>query len=198
MMCVLGGEPDRGRVLADEVLDAARHLRDDHLLTQALLVSGQARVESAPEAAIDLLDEMSSMRHRPVYELGQASFFKGIALLRLGRRADAARSMQAALVLFREHGGDFFTSTVIATSAGMITRSAPSVAAVLLAAVDRFAANSGAPGAPADVATRQRARTRVEQTLGPDAFAEAWARGEAMSIDEAAALADDALGSLDT
>ena len=45
MMCVLGGEPDRGRLLADEVLDAARHLRDDHLLTQALLVSGQARVE---------------------------------------------------------------------------------------------------------------------------------------------------------
>ena len=39
---------------------------------------------------------------------------------------------------------------------------------------------------------------RVEQTLAPDAFADAWAQGEAMSIDEAAALAHDELGNLDT
>ena len=106
--------------------------------------------------------------------------------------------MQTALVVLQEHGGDFFTSTVIATAAGMLTRSEPAVAAVLLAALDRFAAESGAPGAPADVATRQRSRTRVEQTLGPDAFAEAWAQGAAMSIDEAAALAHDELGKLET
>ena len=106
--------------------------------------------------------------------------------------------MQAALVLLREHGGDFFISTVISTVAGVLTRSAPAVAAVLLAAVDRFAAESGAAGAPADLATRQRSRTRVEQTLGPDVFAEAWAQGAAMSIDEAAALAHDELDNLET
>jgi hypothetical protein len=42
-------------------------------------------------------------------------------------------------------------------------------------------------------ALRTRA-TRVEQTLGPDAFADAWAQLEAMNIDEAAALAHDELG----
>ena len=106
--------------------------------------------------------------------------------------------MQTALVILQEHGGDFFTTTVIATAAGMLTRSEPAVAAMLLAALDRYAAESGAPGAPADVATRQRSRTRVEQTLGPDVFADAWAQGAAMSIDEAAALAHDELGKLET
>jgi hypothetical protein len=80
----------------------------------------------------------------------------------------------------------------------MLTRSVPAVADALLAALDRFATESGAPGAPADVATRQRSRTRVEQALGPDAFVEAWAEGAAMSIDEAAVLAHDELGKLET
>ena len=150
---------------------------------------------SEPEVAVDLLQELSSTRsiHR-----GEADFFLGIAKLRLGRRAEAARSMQTALVIFQEHGGDFFTSTVIGTAAGVLARSRPAAAATLLAALDRYAAESGAPGAPADVATRQRSRTRVEQALSPDAFAEAWARGASMSIDEAATLAHDELGKLDT
>ena len=105
--------------------------------------------------------------------------------------------MQAALVVFQKHGGDFFTSTVIATVAAVLTRSQPTVACMLLGALDRYAAESGAPGAPADIAIRQRSRIRVEQTLGPGAFADAWAQGEAMSIDEAAALAHAELGRLD-
>jgi hypothetical protein len=33
--------------------------------------------------------------------------------------------------------------------------------------------------------------------LGPEAFADAWARGAAMNIDEAAALAHDELGKIE-
>jgi predicted ATPase len=198
LVCVLGGEPERGRILADEALSTARHLGESFLFSHALLVAGTARVESEPEVAVDLLHELTTLSRIQKHHHGQAAFFTGIALLRLGQRAEAARSMQTALVLLQEHGGDFFTSTVIATTAGMLTRSAPAAVAVLLAALDRYAAESGAPGAPADVATRQRSRTRVEQTLGPDAFADAWARGAAMSIDEAAALAHDELGRLET
>jgi tetratricopeptide (TPR) repeat protein len=199
LVCALGGEPERGRMLADEGLTAARHLGQGYLVSQVLLASGTARVESEPEMAVELLQELpTASRIGGRLEVGEAALFKGIALLRLGRRAEAARSMQSALVLLREHGGDFFISTVIATVAAMLTRSEPAVAAVLLAAVDRYAAESGASGAPADVATRQRSRARVEQTLGRDAFADAWAQGEAMSIDEAAALAHDELDRLST
>ena len=52
-VCTLGGEPDRGRMLADEALTAARHLGEAFLVSQALLTSGTARVESEPEVAVD-------------------------------------------------------------------------------------------------------------------------------------------------
>jgi predicted ATPase/class 3 adenylate cyclase len=194
LVCVLGGEPERGRILADDALSAARHLGENFLVSHALLVAGTARVESEPELAVDLFQELTTLSRIQKHHHGQAAFFKGIALLRLGQRAEAARSLQTALVLLQEHSGDFFTSTVIGTAAGMLTRSKPVVAAMLLAALEHYVTESGAPGAPADVATRQRSRTRVEQTLGPDAFADAWAQGADMSIDEAASLAHDELG----
>ena len=199
IVCIFGGEPERGRLLADETLTAARRIGEGYLLTMALLVSGQARVETEPDVAVELLNELTTdSRFQARHEFGQATFFRGIALLRLGQRAEAARSMRTSLDTFQKHGANFFTSTVIGTAAGMLTRSEPTVAGVLLGALDRYAAESGAPGAPADIATRQRSRTRVEQTLSPDAFAEAWAQGAALNIDEAAALAHDELSKLET
>ena len=43
IVCLFGGEPERGRMLADETLTAARRIGEGYLLTMALLVSGQAR-----------------------------------------------------------------------------------------------------------------------------------------------------------
>ena len=97
----------------------------------------------------------------------------------------------------QETGSDFFTGTLIGTAAALIARSAPAAAAELLGALDRYFTETGISGAPNDVATRQRTRARVEEALGPDAFADAWANGATMSIDEAAALAHDELGKLD-
>jgi predicted ATPase/class 3 adenylate cyclase len=199
MVCSLGGEPERGRILADEALSAARRLGNAALVVQALFAAGQARVDTEPDVAVELLDEMTTAgRIRRALNLGNAAFFKGIAQLRLGQRQQAARSLQAALVFLQETGGEFFTSTVIATAAALVTRRAPAAAAQLLGALERFATETGIPGAPADVATRQRTRTRVEQTLGPDAFNDAWTQGAAMTIDEAAALAHEELGKLDS
>jgi len=82
-------------------------------------------------------------------------------------------------------------------AATLVARSAPATAAQLLAALDRYATESGIPGASEDIASRQRTRARVEETLGPEAFAGAWARGAAMSIGEAAALAHDDLGKIE-
>jgi len=51
--------------------------------------------------------------------------------------------------------------------------------APLLGALDRFKAESGIPGAPAEVASNRRTLARVEESLEASAFAEAWAFGAA-------------------
>jgi len=110
----------------------------------------------------------------------------------------AAHDGQRALANLDGPGSDFFTSTVIGTAAGLIARAAPAAATQLLGALDRYATESGIPGAPADVTSKQRTRARVEQALDAAVFAEAWALGAAMSIDEAAAIAHDELGCIET
>jgi hypothetical protein len=97
----------------------------------------------------------------------------------------------------QETGSDYFLSTVLGTAAGLIARSAPRAAARLLAALDRFTTESGIPGTPAEVVTRQRTRTRVEEAMEARAFAEVWALGAEMTMDEAAALAHEELGKLE-
>jgi len=199
IVCSLGGEPERGRKVADELLASARRLGNSYLVAQALFNAGMARVDTEPEVAVRLLEESAvATRIRNASRLGQTAFFRGIAHLRLRQVPEGARSLRTSLPFMQETGSDFFTSTVIGTAAGLIARSAPGAAAQLLAALDRYATESGIPGAPADVATKARTRARVEQSLGPDAFAEAWAHGAEMSIDEAAALAHDELGRIDT
>ena len=196
--CTLCGELERGQKLADEALAGARRLGNGYLVAQTLFVAGQARAQTEPEVAIDLLEEAAvASRIRNVNRLGQAAFFRGIAHLRLRQVPEAARALRTSLPLMQETGSDFFTSTLIGTAAALISRSGPVAAAQLLAALDRYFTEAGIAGAPNDVATRERTRARVEEALDPDGFADAWANGAAMSIDEAAALAYDELGKLD-
>jgi predicted ATPase/class 3 adenylate cyclase len=196
--CSLCGEPERGRILADEALAGARRLGNGYLVAQTLFDAGLARAHTEPEVAVRLLEEADvASRIRNPNRLGQAAFFRGIAHLRLRQVPEAARALRTSLPLMQETGSDFFTSTLIGTAAGLIARSSPGAATQLLAALDRYFAEAGIPGAPNDVASRQRTRARVEESLDRDAFADAWAHGATMSIDEAAALAQGELDRLD-
>jgi len=198
LACSLGGKPERGRDAADEQLAGARRLGNSYLIAQALFNAGVARVDTEPEVAVQLLEEAEvATRTRNANRLGQTAFFRGIAHLRLRQVPEGARALRSSLPFMQETGSDFFTSTVIGTAAGLIARSVPSAAAQLLAALDRFATESGIPGTPDDVAIKQRTRARVEQSLDAVAFAEAWAVGAAMTVAEAAALAHDELGKFD-
>ena len=97
----------------------------------------------------------------------------------------------------QESGTDFFTATVIGTAAGLLARPAAGDAVQLLSALDRFQADSGMAGAPADVEIQRRTRARLEESMAPDEFADSWALGAELSVEDAAALAHDALGKLD-
>ncbi len=198
LACSLGGETERGRVLADEMLVGARRLGNSFLIATGLFNAGLARVHTEPEVAVQLLEEAEvATRIRSANRLGQTAFFRGIAHLRLRQVPEGARALRTALPFMQETGSDFFTSLVIATAAALIARGTPAVAAQLLGALDRYVTESGIPGAPADVATKARTRARVEEALDAQAFAGAWALGAEMTIDEAAALAHDELGRIE-
>jgi hypothetical protein len=66
-----------------------------------------------------------------------------------------------------------------------------------MAALERFRVESGIPGAPADVAQQGRVRSRLERALPADEFADACARGAQLSIDQAAAMTNDALADVE-
>ena len=51
-------------------------------------------------------------------------------------------------------------------------------------------------GAPSDVEIQRRTRARLEESMNPNEFADSWALGSELSVEEAAALAEDALGRL--
>jgi predicted ATPase/class 3 adenylate cyclase len=197
LTCSFGGDGERGRSTADEALARARRLGNSFLIGSTFLAAGIARVTSEPEVALELLEECAQFWPLSISNLGHTYFFRGVAHLRLGQPSAAAHALRAALPLMQETGSEFFTATVIATAAGLLARPAAGDAVQLLNALDRFRVDSGIAGAPADVEIQRRSRARLEEAMAPDEFAASWALGAELSVEEAAALAHDALGKLD-
>ena len=190
---------ERGRALADEAVAGARRLGNRYLIGSALQAAGIARVSSEPELAVRLLEEAEqAVPSRNSFVYNQSQFFRGIAYLRLGQIPEAARALRAALRITQALGSDYFSANVITVSAALLARTEPGAAVQLLGALERIRAESGVDGAPADVTSRRVTRARLEQRMDPSEFAEAWARGAGMSIDDAAAFTDASLASLDT
>ncbi|MFO7589392.1 MAG: hypothetical protein R6X23_00645 [Acidimicrobiia bacterium] len=135
--CLLGGAPERGRQVADELLAGARRLGNSYLIGQGLFDAGLARVYTEPEVALELFDEgVTSTRARNANLAGQSAFFRGVAHLRLRQMPEAARALRASLLLHQQQDADFFTSTAISMAATLVARSAPATAAQLLAAAN--------------------------------------------------------------
>jgi predicted ATPase len=193
LTCSLGGDGERGRSTADEALARARRLGSRFLIGSALVAGGIARVISEPEVALDLLEESAQWQALA----GQAHFFQGVAHVRLGQPSEAAHALRAALPLMQESGSDFLIATVIGTAAGLLARPAAGDAVQLLSALDRFRADSGMAGAPADLELQRRTRAGLEESMAPDEFADSWALGAELSVEDAAALAHAALGKFD-
>jgi tetratricopeptide (TPR) repeat protein len=197
LTCSFGGDGERGRSTADEALARARRLGTRFLIGGSLLAAGIARVTSEPEVALELLEDCAQMRPFFALQAGQTHFFRGVAHLRLGQPSAAAHALRAALLLMQEGGTDFLTATVIGAAAGLLARPAPGETVQLLSALDRFQADSGIAGAPADVEGQRRTRAGLEESMAPEEFADSWALGAELSVEDAAALAHDALGKLD-
>jgi predicted ATPase/class 3 adenylate cyclase len=192
----LSGHRERGVATAEEMVAGTRRLGNQWLAGTALLAAGINRVLDEPEHAIPLLEE-SSLLLQSRGNGAQTYFFRGIALLRLGRPGEGVAMLRASLPLMQETGSDFFTGTVVGTCASVLSRAAPTAAATLLGALERMRVDSGVEGAPNDVDVQQRTRARLERSMDAAELAAAWARGAELSVDEAADLAYGELGKLE-
>jgi hypothetical protein len=108
----------------------------------------------------------------------------------LGRADEAARWLRQGLTISRRLGQQPFLAWCLA---GLGTAAAldeePERAARLWGAAERLRAALGCRPGPAARATYERAQALVRAQLGADAFAAAWAAGQALTLEQALAEA---------
>jgi predicted ATPase/DNA-binding XRE family transcriptional regulator len=185
------GELDRAGEWFETSLAAARAANYGHLIALSLLGLGQIAVRRGEAArAVALLEESltrcDQMDYRPgraatLHWLGLAAWRQGapaLALVRLGESLGLRRGMGERLGLTE-------CLEALATVAAGTGRSL--VAAQLLGAAEAGRAAIGAPLPPADRAEHAATAQAARAALGDDAFAAAWAAGQALTLDQAAA-----------
>jgi hypothetical protein len=97
-----------------------------------------------------------------------------------------------SLAMFRRLGNKRGIAESLAGLAGLeAVEGDPHQAAELLSAGEAMMAATGAAWWPADRVEITRARTAIQSSLEENVFAEAWEKGQALTFDQAIALAAD-------
>jgi predicted ATPase/class 3 adenylate cyclase len=190
VMISLTSEDPRGLELADRAIEMARPLGNDHCLGAALQAAGLARYRTDPAAAIALLNEGIDVSTEASGTHDMSFVFKGFAHLSLREYGPAARAFDAALAFHHAAGAVYYQSVVLAAIAGLLARTgSTSTATQLLGALERLRDNGRIVGAPRDLAMQQQLRDRLENAFNPSTFAEVWAAGRQLVLDDAVSLA---------
>jgi hypothetical protein len=184
-------EDPRALEFADQAIEIARPLGNDFLLGLALADAGIARYRTDPAAAIALFDESMMISTDVAFSIrDHALFFKGIAHVSLRENGPAARAFEAALAYHHAAGAEYYQSMVLAAVAGLLARiDSPSTATQLLGSLQSLRDNGQIMGAPRDLAMQQQLRDRLQNILDPNTFAELWAAGCKLTLDDAVSLA---------
>ncbi len=197
LVCALGGDEARAVPLTNDGVDRARQLGNRHGLAMALQAAGHAQMNIDPPRAVALLEEAAHMVHGVGHGISaQLFFFLGIAHLRVGEMALAARDIDEALAQFEQVGNNYYLSMALGLAAMLAAAHEPGTAARLLAAADRTREDLALTGAPKDVEAQRRTRERLENTMAPEAFKAAWDEGRAFDFDAAVELAHGVLAAL--
>ena len=84
----------------------------------------------------------------------------------------------------------YYQSMVLAAVAGLLARiGSTSISIQLLGALERLRDDDQIIGAPHDLAMQQQLHDRLQKTFEPDTFAEQWAAGRRLTLDDAVSLA---------
>ena len=183
-------EGTEGLKLADEALDVARPLDSDWLLSLALEAAGIARYRTDPAAAVALLDESVIATYAAFAIHDQALHFKGVAHVILRQYGEAAQAFDSSLAVYHASGAKYYESMILAATARLLIRTgSTSSATQLLASLERLREDGRIVGAPHDLASQHQLRERLQGTLEPDEFADLWATGRRLTLDDAVRLA---------
>jgi len=180
---------ERSERLSREMLDAARQVGDEPLIARALCNIGNAvRIQGDHVRARVVLEEALSLA-RPRHDKWLASTVTGYLGLALAPEdpVQALMLLEESLALAYDIGHRWLTVRGLEDLASVLASSdRAEVSAKLLGASESLRDGSGfARAGSGQAAVGAAARER----LGSDAFDTAWAKGRAMTADEAVALA---------
>ncbi|HEY7831958.1 MAG TPA: tetratricopeptide repeat protein [Ktedonobacterales bacterium] len=187
------GNLDRAVAIGEETLALSRQIGSPVLVGRALLSLGVAvAFRGDPARAATLYDEALAVL-RPVtlrHHIALTLNYRGDALRDLGDLGGATASYREGLALGAEFG-DHFSIAGGLEGLGMVAaaRAQPERAARLLAAGAAQSAATEFQRTTAQRDTRERTLADLRAALGDDAFAVAWAAGQALPIDQAVAEA---------
>lgn len=189
------GDAAGARPHFEEAVRLARESGADYLIMHTLgLLAWLERLEGHPDELRRLLLEARPLAEafRDRFRLAMYGIDLGLLASSEGDFERAVVELQAGLRAATEIGSMPFTTTGLAGLAGVLTaRSGPAAAARLLAACEstwRDAEQYGFWRSYFDAAF-EAALTRTQTALSSEEFAQAWAEGQALSLDQAADLA---------
>jgi predicted ATPase/class 3 adenylate cyclase len=201
-LAVCQGEDERAAMLGEEALVLLRECGSTFYVAWALASLGRVAMRREEyERAVALCDESASLfpelRHRgiayPICTLGKVAYYRG--------DYDRATALyQESLAMHREVESEgrsiwddkwAMAEELEGLGAIAVARGRPERAARLLGAAEALREAISAPLPPAEHAEHDRSVAAVRTALGEEAFAAACAAGQAMSLEDAVALALD-------
>ena len=189
------GEYQRGIALSEESLVVLRALDDRYSIAVVLTNLGQARLEMG-----DLLGAAAACDEGlPLARALQASdavarflALGGSLARQRGDHEQARRQLAEALALYRDLGAkDELWRTLEELAYAALAARRPARSALLLAAAANYEL-AGTVRSAAEQAAHDHCVTATSAALGAETFAEAWARGHTLSLDDALALGGEA------
>jgi len=184
------GDAERAERLNREMLEVARRAGDEPLAIRALTGIGSA-LHGRGDPARAVYEEALQLA-RPRRDKWLTSVVtRGLARILMGEDpAQAAVLLEESLALAHDVGHRLLTALGLEDLAGILARSdRPEAAAALLGAAESLREAFGLASAPATQAAVRTAGAAARERLGDAVYEAAVARGQAMTVDEAVALA---------
>jgi predicted ATPase/class 3 adenylate cyclase len=182
--------------LLEESVRRFRELDDDHytLMATSNLAWGYAELGDRDRARA-LHDEVLTQARRLDNKQQEAHSLLELAMLALddGRLADASSELKESLSIWHNRGDRLYVAVDLAHVAAILAlEGVACTAAMLLSAAETLRAHVGNTSAWL-TERNEKTLTAIRTQLDEAAFTEAWEQGRALTVDEAVALALDAL-----
>jgi len=187
------GEHEEVRRNAEESVALQRSMgREQDTVIPLHLLAASARMQGDYRRAAELYAQTSALYRERGNELGIAEehFNMGYVTLRLGELQRSAGHFEDSIAFYRARGNESMVAACLGGLGGIaLARGKPEMGATLLGRADAINRRLGVVLDPDDKLEVDRDVAAARADLGGERFDAAWAAGQAMSVEEAIALA---------